>query len=478
MEPAEGADSQNPRRPVPAKTSAFSGHYSRNELAAMGKALRDKCPRNSHAEWRPPSGRPDPVVLIERADEGRIAELAPVRHGRMMQSPFAFFRGAALNMAADLASTPTTDVYVQTCGDAHLLNFRGIDTPERRVIFDIHDLDETLPAPWEWDVKRLAVSFVLACRDNGLGDVSGANAARACARSYREHMIEYAKMRALDVWNASVDAAGLQAGLRDEEVRRRLLKKGARVRERERSAFEDDFPKLAQRVKGEPSIQDNPPAIFHWRGDAGRDEFLSEVRDCFAFYRESLPPPARTLLDRFELKDISVKVDGVGSVGTFCAVILLVDAANAPLFLQLKEARASVLETYAGESLFANHGERLVNGHRLMQSADDIFLGWGTGKGGRHFYMRQLRDSKLKPKLDQLSSTDMLQFGEWCGWTLARSHARSGEPVVIGEYLHGADTFDKAIAAFSIAYANQTERDYEVFRQAVRRGDLKAAAER
>jgi hypothetical protein len=291
-------------------------------------------------------------------------------------------------------------------------------------------------------------------------------------------MIEYSNMRALDVWNASVDAAELQAGMRDEELRSRLLKKGARVRERERSAFEDDFPKLAQRVKGEPSIQDSPPAIFHWRGEAGRDEFLSEVRDCFAFYRESLPPPARTLLDRFELKDISVKVDGVGSVGTFCAVILLVDAANAPLFLQLKEARASVLETYAGESLFANHGERVVNGHRLMQSADDIFLGWGTGKGGRHFYARQLRDSKLKPKLDQLSSTGMLQFGEWCGWTLARSHARSGEPVMVGGYLHGADTFDKAIAAFSVAYANQTERDYEMFRQAVRRGDLKAATER
>jgi uncharacterized protein (DUF2252 family) len=416
--------------------------------------------------------------LIARADEGRIAELVPVRHGRMLKSPFAFFRGAALNMAADLASTPTTEVYVQACGDAHLLNFRGIDTPERRVIFDIHDLDETLPAPWEWDVKRLAVSFVLACRDNGLGDVSGANAARACARSYREHMIEYSKMSVLDVWNASVDAAELQAGIRDEALRHRLLKKGARVRERERSAFEDDFPRLAQRMKGSPSIQDNPPAIFHWRGNAGREEFLSEVRDYFAFYRESLPPPARTLLDRFELKDISVKVDGVGSVGTFCAVILLVDAASAPLFLQLKEARASVLETYAGESLFANHGERVVNGHRLMQSAGDIFLGWGTGKGGRHFYVRQLRDSKLKPKLDQLSSTDMLQFGEWCGWTLARSHARTGEPVVIGEYLHGADTFDKAVAAFSVAYANQTERDYEVFRQAVRKGDLKAAPER
>jgi uncharacterized protein (DUF2252 family) len=468
MEQPEGSDPPNPRQPVPIKTSAFAARRSRIELAAMGKALRAKCPRSSHAEWKPPHDRPDPVLLIRQADEGRIAELVPVRHGRMLQSPLAFYRGTALNMAADLASTPTTGIYVQACGDAHLLNFRGIDTPERRVIFDIHDLDETLPGPWEWDVKRLAASFVLACRENGLGDVSGADAARASARSYREHMIEYGKMRALDVWYASVDAAELQRAIPDEELRRRLRKRGAR--ERERSAFEDDFPRLARHVKGSPTIQDNPPAVFHWRAEPGRDEFLARVRDYFALYRESLPPSARVLLDRFEFKDIAVKVNGVGSVGTFCAVILLIDAANAPLFLQVKEARASVLEAYAGESLFANHGERVVNGHRLMQSTGDIFLGWSTGKGGRHFYVRQLRDSKLKPTVERFSSTDMIQFGEWCGWTLARAHARSGEPAAISGYLLGADTFDKAIAAFAIAYANQTERDYEVFKQAVHKG--------
>ena len=443
----------------------------------MGKALRDQCPRSSHAEWKPPRDRPDPVVLIKQADEGRLRELVPVRHGRMLQSPFAFYRGAALNMAADLASTPATGIRVQACGDAHLLNFRGIDTAQRRVIFDLHDLDETLPAPWEWDVKRLAASFVLACRENGLGDVSGADAARACARSYREHVIEYGKMRALDVWYASLDPTEFQAGAHEEELRRRLKKRGARSRERERSAFEDDFPRLTH-VKGSPAIQDNPPAIYHWRAEAGRDEFLARVRECFASYREGLPPSARVLLDRFEFKDIAIKTDGVGSVGTFCVVILLMDAANAPLFLQVKEARASVLEAYAGESLFANHGERVVNGHRLMQSDSDTFLGWSTGKGGRHFYVRQLRDTRVKAMVEQLSSTEMIQFGEWCGWTLARAHARSGEPAVIGGYLSGADTFDKAIGAFSIAYANQTERDYEVFKNAVQKGDLEAAMER
>jgi uncharacterized protein (DUF2252 family) len=477
MEQAEGSAPPNPRQPVPINTSAFAAHRSRTELAAMGKALRDQCPQSSHAEWRPPRDRPDPVVLIKQADEGRIRELVPVRHGRMLQSPFAFFRGAALNMAVDLASTPATGIRVQACGDAHLLNFRGIDTAQRRVIFDLHDLDETLPAPWEWDLKRLAASFVLACRENGLGDVSGADGARACARSYREHVIEYGKMRALDVWHASLDASEFQTGIHEEELRRRLKKRGTRSREQERSAFEDDFPRLAN-LRRSPTIQDNPPAIVHWRAETGHDEFLARVRDCFASYREGLPASARVLLDRFEFKDIAVKVDGVGSVGTFCAVILLMDAANAPLFLQAREARSSVLEAYAGESVFANHGERVVNGHRLMQSDTDIFLGWSTGKSGRHFYVRQLRDLKLRPMVEQLSSTDMIHFGEWCGWTLARAHARSGEAAMIGGYLHGADTFDKAIAAFAVAYANQTERDYEVFKNAVKKGDLEAAADR
>jgi uncharacterized protein (DUF2252 family) len=463
------------RQPVNVQIPAFQAKHSRAELAAMGKALRDKCPRNSHAEWKPPHNRPDPVRLIEQSDQGRIPELMPLRHGRMLQSPFTFYRGAALNMAVDLASMPTTNIRVQSCGDAHLVNFRGFGTPERRVQFDIHDLDETLPAPWEWDLKRLAASFVIACRDNGLGDVVGADAARACAQSYREHMVEYGKMRVLDVWYDSLDVEELLTTVRDEESRRRAKKR--LQKERDRSALELDFPELAHTVGGKPMIKDNRPTIYHSREEYARD---AVVRAAFAQYRDSLPPSVRVLLDHFEFKDWALKVVGVGSVGTFCAVFLLMADDKDPLFLQVKEARASVLEAYAGKSVFANHGERCVNGHRLMQSASDIFLGWfkGTGKLGRHFYVRQLRDVKLKPKVEVFNSSFMIQFGECCGWTLARAHARSGEPAMIGGYLGKSDGFDKAIAAFSIAYADQNERDYEFLKKAAQAGKLEVVMER
>jgi uncharacterized protein (DUF2252 family) len=415
--------------------------------------------------------------LIERTDRGRIPELVPIRHGRLLQSPFAFYRGAALNMAVDLASMPSTGIRVQCCGDAHLVNFRGFGTPERRVQFDIHDLDETLPAPWEWDVKRLATSFVLACRENGLGDVCGADAARACARSYREHMIEYGKMTVLDVWYTSLDAEALLPSIRDAETRRRVTKRLARAKER--SALEHDFPDLAHRPGGgDAVIRDNPPTIFHPRGKSAREAFYAGVPESFAQYRKSLLPSVRALLDRFQFKDMAIKVVGVGSVGTLCLVALLMADDKDPLFLQVKEARASVLEAYAGRSVFRHHGQRIVHGHWLMQSASDIFLGWCTSNTGRHFYVRQLRDIKLKPTVNLFSSTDMIQFGEYCGWTLARAHARSGEPAMIGGYLGTRDTFDKAIAAFSIAYADQTERDYELLKKAAHRGRLKVAIER
>jgi uncharacterized protein (DUF2252 family) len=415
--------------------------------------------------------------LIERTDRGRIPELVPIRHGRLLQSPFAFYRGAALNMAVDLASMPSTGIRVQCCGDAHLVNFRGFGTPERRVQFDIHDLDETLPAPWEWDVKRLATSFVLACRENGLGDVSGADAARACARSYREHMIEYGKVTVLDVWYTSLDAEALLPTIQDAETRRRVTKRLARAKER--SALEHDFPDLAHRPGGgDAVIRDNPPTIFHPRGKSAREAFYAGVPESFAQYRKSLLPSVRVLLDRFQFKDMAIKVVGVGSVGTLCLVALLMADDKDPLFLQVKEARASVLEAYAGRSVFRHHGQRIVHGHWLMQSASDIFLGWCTSNTGRHFYVRQLRDIKLKPTVNVFSSTDMIQFGEYCGWTLARAHARSGEPAMIGGYLGTKDTFDKAIAAFSIAYADQTERDYELLKKAAQRGKLNVAIER
>jgi uncharacterized protein (DUF2252 family) len=455
--------------------TSLQAQHSRAELAAMGKALRDKCPRAVHGAWKPPRHRPDPVRLIKQADQGRIPELLPLRHGRMLESIFTFFRGAALNMAVDLASMPSPGIRVQCCGDAHLVNFRGFGTPERRVQFDIHDLDETLPAPWEWDVKRLGTSFVLACRDNGLGDRCGADAARACARSYRQHMIEYGNMPVLDTWYTSLDADELVPTIRDAESRRRVRKRLAK--ERARNALEHDFPKLAHRLDcGRARIRDNPPTIYHPSGKLARDP--AAVREStFAEYRRSLPLAVRVLLDRFKLVDIAIKVVGVGSVGTRCWVLLLMAEDTDPLFLQMKEARASVLEAYAGKSIFPHHGQRVVHGHRLMQSASDTFLGWCTGKEGQHYYVRQLRDIKLKPTVQVFSATHMIQFGEWCGWTLARAHARSGDPALIGGYLGTKDTFDKAIAAFSILYADQTERDYELLRKAVRAGKLEVATE-
>jgi uncharacterized protein (DUF2252 family) len=394
----------------------------------------------------------------------------------MLESPFNFYRGAALNMAVDLASTPSTGIRVQCCGDAHLMNFRGFGTPERRVQFDIHDLDETLPGPWEWDVKRLAASFVLASRENGLGDVCGADAARECARSYREHMIEYGKVSVLDVWYSSLDLEILARTIRVSRTRRRLKRRLAE--ERERSAVGDAFVELAHRPRGgDAVIRDNPPTIFHPKDKSARTAFYAGVPEAFAQYRASLLPSVRTLLDRFQFKDMAVKVVGVGSVGTRCLVVLLMAGDTDPLFLQVKEARASVLEAYAGKSVFRHPGQRVVHGHRLMQSASDIFLGWCTGKTGRHYYVRQLRDIKLKPTVSAFRSTDLIQFGEHCGWTLARAHARSGEPAMIGGYLGTHDTFDKAIAAFSIAYADQTEHDYELFKKAARRGKLKVAME-
>jgi uncharacterized protein (DUF2252 family) len=455
------------------KPVEFAPHPPRAELRALGKAMRDRCPRSSHAAWSAPASRPDPVRLIEEANQGRLPELTPLRHGRMLASPFTFYRGAALNMAVDLAGTPTTGFRVQACGDAHLGNFRCFATPERRVIFDINDLDETLPAPWEWDVKRLSASFVLACRAS-LGESTAAEAALTCVRSYRTHLAELSEMRVLDVWYASFEAEELFAGIEDAEVRARTQRRLARARGL--SAFEDDFPRLASTAGGTPVIKDDPPTIYH---HLERDEeaFYETIAGIIALYRESLPDERRVLLDRFRLDDMAIKVVGVGSVGTVCSVALLTASEDDPLFLQIKEARPSVLEAHAGESVYENHGQRVVVGHRLMQSASDIFLGWTHGRDGRHFYVRQLRDVKIKFRVEKFNSAKMIQFADWCGATLARAHARSGEPAVISGYLGKGDVFDRAILAFAIAYADQTERDHEALAKAVRDGRLMARTE-
>ncbi len=447
---------------------------SRAELYAKGEQLRKKVPRSSHAAWKPKANRIDPLSLIKESDKGRLPDLIPIRHGRMMKSPFTFYRGAALNMAADLSTTPATGARVQACGDAHLMNFGVYATPERRLVFDVNDLDETLPAPWEWDLKRLAASFVLACRSNGLSESDAHDAALACSRYYREHMATFSQMRALDVWYASMDVDDILPRIKDADSRKRLQKR--LEKSRKQSVAEHDFPALADTSSESVTIRDNPPLIYHWP-DANKQQYAANIRDAFARYRETLPHDRRVLLDRFEMRDMALKVVGVGSVGTFCGIALLMAAENDPLFLQIKQANASVLEPYAGKSIYRHHGERVVRGALLMQSASDLFLGWTEGKHDRHFYIRQLKDMKVKIMVELFGLSDMLQYAELCGFTLARAHARSGEPALISGYLGQGDSFDKAIAAFSVAYADQSEKDHAALMKAVRKGDLDVVTE-
>jgi uncharacterized protein (DUF2252 family) len=463
------------RQPGNNKLPAFMAHRSRAERKAKGKTLREKCPRASHAEWKPPHDRPDPVRLVLQADEGRLPDLLALRHGRMVASPFTFYRGSALAMAVDLAGLPSTGIRVQCGGDSHLVNFRGLATPERQVIFAINDLDETLPAPWEWDLKRLAASFVIACRDNGLSESVAKDAVLTCVRSYREHMAEFAEMKVLDLWYFAVEAEMLIASVKDAGIRRGGIKNLAKARES--STSEGLFPKLVDNSGGSAIIKDQLPAIFHWKGHTA-GEIHPDVKNGFAQYRETLAPNHRMLLDRYELKDAAIKVVGVGSVGTVCWITLLVAGEGDPLILQVKEARASVLEGFAGKSVYPNHGQRVVNGIRLMQPASDIFLGWTVGRQGRHFYIRQLRDVKIKFAVETFETARMILFGQFCGHSLALSHARSGDAAMISGYLGKSDAFDKAIAAFSIAYADQNEKDHAALKRAIRDGKVEAVIEK
>jgi uncharacterized protein (DUF2252 family) len=443
------------------------------ERYAAGKALRDACPRRAHADWKRPHDRPDPIRLVLKADEGRVPELLPLRHGRMALSPFTFYRGSALAMAVDLAGTPSTGVRVQCGGDSHLVNFRGLATPERKVIFAINDLDETLPAPWEWDLKRLATSFVIACRDNGLSESDGTDTVLTCVRSYREHMAEFSEMKVLDLWYHAVDVDTLISAIEDAGIRRRAI--NLVTKSREKSTAEGIFPKLVDVSHGSPVIKDHLPEISHWKGHVA-GEIHTDVRQAFAGYRQTLLPAHRMLLDRYDIRDAAIKVVGVGSVATSCWALLLMTADGEPLILQIKEARASVLEAYAGKSVYPNHGQRVVNGHRLMQPASDIFLGWIRGHK-RDFYVRQLRDVKIKLAVETFAKAQMIIFAQCCGYSLALSHARSGDPAVISGYLGRGDVFDKALADFSVAYADQNERDHAALKRAIRKGEIKAAFE-
>jgi uncharacterized protein (DUF2252 family) len=448
---------------------------SRTDRKDEGKAMRLAVPLASHAQWHAPAHRRDPVEQLIESGIGRVPELLPIRYGRMMQSPFAFYRGAAAIMAADLAGLPSTGIRVQACGDCHLLNFGTFGTPERRIIFAINDFDETLPAPWEWDIKRLAASFVVAGRNNGFTAGEAHEAAKACGRSYRERMREFSKMGALDLWYHSIDAEALLETIEDETARQRAKKRVAKARDRD--VLDEDFPELVTFEGGKHHIRDNPPLIFHMQGE--EESVIKErVLKAFENYRANLAEDRRVLLDRYEFKDIAMKVVGVGSVGTRCSIMLMMGGADDPLFLQVKQAQASVLEPYAGKSIYPNHGQRVAMGQRLMQSATDIFLGWTESELGYDFYIRQMRDMKLKPLVELFGPGLMNQYGEACGWALARAHARSGDAAKIAGYLGKKEDFDEALADFSESYADQNELDYQRLVQAVREGRLEVYLER
>jgi uncharacterized protein (DUF2252 family) len=440
---------------------------------AAGKALRAKTPRAAHGAWRHSEGRQDPIAILRAGDEGRVSQLVPIRYGRMLASPFAFYRGSAAIMAADLATTPISGLRVQVCGDCHLMNFGGFATPERNVLFDINDFDETLPGPWEWDLKRLTASFVLAARSLSLSDNQARETAVECARSYRKHVQDYARMHPLDVWYARVTEADVLAAAppRDQaRIRARLVKAV------KQAGSDVDFPKLTDMVGGKLSIRDAPPLIFH--PDVSREpDFGPRVERLLAAYRKTLPEDRRTLLDAYHHVDAAMKVVGVGSVGRRCWIALLMSASNEPLFLQAKEAVASVMEPFAGSSAYAHHGERVVMGQRLMQPASDMFLGWVTGEDGTHYYLRQLRDVKIKPMVELFDHGLLMAYAKICGWVLARAHSKAGDAAEIAGYIGSSDQLDEALADFSIAYANQAERDHAALKAAVRKGAITAYEE-
>ena len=440
---------------------------SRADLVARGRAARERVPVAMHATFAPGPDRTDPVALIEEQSTTRYAPLVPVRHGRMMVSPATFYRGAALPMAADLATTPRSGIEVQVGGDAHLANFGLFASPERDLLFDMNDFDETLTGPWEWDLKRLAASFVVAGRERGFAEHHGRHAAHAAVRAYRERMHGYAAMGALAIYYSHVDVAEIM----DFVAKRARPYLAATVKAATHHDALQELPKITVLDgSGERRMIDRPPTIFH-----PEELDLRTGVDALASYRSTLQEDRRGLLDRFRLVDIAIKVVGVGSVGLLAMVGLLEETStDEPLFLQVKEAEASVLERFLAPSPFDNHGERVVAGQRRLQAASDVMLGWTQGPNGRHFYVRQLQDEKGSAVLDAMTEADLVTWAQLCGWALARGHARSGNPAVIAAYLGDDDEIDHAIGEFAVAYADQTEKDYAAFVAAIKSGRLKA----
>jgi uncharacterized protein (DUF2252 family) len=457
------------------------------ERAAAGRAARSRAPRSAHADWEPRRDRPDPVATLELQAGSRIPELVPIRHGRMAVSPFAFFRGAAAVMASDLAATPVSGLAVQACGDAHLSNFGAFAAPDRRLVFDLNDFDETLPGPWEWDLKRLGASLAIAGRENGFKAKERRAVAKTAALAYREAIRGFAALSNLDVWYSRLDLEALLPALRREaagQQARQALKRAernlAKARGKDRMRALD---RLTERAGGELRIVSDPPLLVPleelFPGERWR-EIEATLLAVIAAYRASLPGDRRHLFDGYRFRHIAHKVVGVGSVGTRAWVLLFTGEDDSdPLFLQAKEAQASVLEPHLGRSRFANQGRRVVEGQRLMQATGDIFLGWcpATGLDGRerHYYVRQLWDWKRSAEVEEMAPAAMEVYARMCGWTLARAHARSGDRVAIAAYLGAGDSFEQAIGEFSERYADQNERDHAALLAAIEAGRLEAA---
>jgi uncharacterized protein (DUF2252 family) len=451
------------------------------ERQALGREARKVAPRTSHGAWAPAPDRPDPIALLRAQDDDRMADLVPIRWGRMSASPFAFYRGSAALMAADIAGAPRTGLTVQLCGDAHLSNFGLYGSPERELLFDVNDFDETLPGPFEWDLKRLAASFILAGRNNGFDEDTARETALAAVRSYREHMTAYAEMHELDVWYSHIVADEMldmarasqaaMAGTKKAVNKRLKFAEKTFAKARGRDSLQA-AGKLTETVDGTRRIVDQPPLVMHLK-ELDENEAIAGL---FGQYKATLEDDRRELLERFEVVDVARKVVGVGSVGTRCVIVLLLGRdTDDPLFLQVKEAGASVLEPYLGRSRFAHGGHRVVAGQRLMQAASDIFLGWMTGKpAGRQFYWRQLRDMKGSIEVELLKPPGLEILATLCGWTLARGHARSGHRIAISSYLGVSSRFDEAIAAFALAYADQAEKDYATLLTAIKSGKIAA----
>jgi hypothetical protein len=456
------------------------------ERAARGKAARAEVPRESHAVFDPPPDRPDPISLLEEQAKTRVPELVPVRHGRMMVSPFTYYRGAALPMASDLAATPVSGLAVQACGDAHLSNFGLFGTPERHLIFDINDFDETLPGPWEWDVKRLAASLEVAGRGNGFSGKERRDIIMNAVGQYRRAMRQFAGMTNLDVWYSHVDIDQLRVQYDSmlSERQRKLLDKGL-AKARTRDSMQE-VAKLTQMMDGEPRIISDPPVLVPLiellPTETERGSLQAFLSGLIASYRRTLQSDRRYLLDQYRFCDMARKVVGVGSVGTRCWIVLMLGRDDSdPLFIQVKEAETSVLSRYVGASKHKNQGQRVVAGQQLMQAVSDIFLGWHhageettlDGKP-RDFYFRQLRDWKFSLEIEALIPAGLRMYGGLCGWTLARAHACSGDRIAIAAYLGGSDAFDRAITQFASAYADQNERDHRALIEAVASGRITA----